>query len=397
MPMRVLVVAPRLERSPALQRLSHLVVAAWKENRAHVDVVRSGLRLRARLRPLLRTVEIVHVIDHLDAAQVPGNHGSARVVVHCHNAASLIDDLGLRTDGQLRPHPLRRAQARATARAMVRADRVLVSSRTTGEEIARITEREAELLPPPVDPNLARPGSGADAPVPPWPYVLAVCDSRPDDRRVAVITAWAALRRTAPLDGSSLVVVGDPLTDEEENLVLGCGGHVAVRSDLDDHELAALYRGAKALVHLARPTGFPWPVAEAHCAGCPVLATDALVVEEAGQSGCVYLPVEGVGRFDPATWSSIAEDLTSRIVAERAADNAGRFDWRSFVDRLPIAAGVGPTGTASASDLAGALDVSVTNLIDIRRITPPRRQSLDLTALEGAGRDKGLEKAGLFD
>jgi hypothetical protein len=51
----------------------------------------------------------------------------------------------------------------------------------------------------------------------------------------------------------------------------------------------------------------------------------------------VYLPVEGIGRFDAGTWACIADDLTSRIVADRGSVNAERFAWRQYADRLVAA------------------------------------------------------------
>lgn len=348
MPTRVLLVASRPDRGRALRRLTRLSAAAWREDGASVHVLEPGGRFRSALRQAVSEADLVHVIDARDAAALAEGTGGALLAVHCHDLADLLEDLGHEPERGRRAHPLRRRQARQVVQALVRADRILATSRYTAEQVSRLTEREAEVLLAPVDPALTEQSGRLDAWTPPaWPYLLTVGGPGRRDRRDAAILAWSRLRRTQRLDGASLVVVGPPLTDHEDGLVTACGGHVTVLSDVTDTQLATLYRCSLALVALGRPTGFVWPIAEAHQAGRAVLATDHPVFEESGQSGCVYLPVEGLERFDAGTWTSIAEDLTARVVGDRGAVNAERFTWRGFVDRLPMAAGV----SAPAIDL----------------------------------------------
>ncbi len=341
MPIRVLLVASRPERGRALHRLSRLVAAAWREHGASVHVTEPGSTSRSAVNKMAPQADLVHVVDLADAPLVPHDLNRTRAVVHCHDATDLVDTLGPGGTGRHRLNPLRRAHARSVLRALARADQVLAPTEHTCAQVAEITGRGVELLRPAADPALRQRPGRLDAWKPPtWPYLLTVGGSRPDDRREAAIHAWANLRRTQPLDGASLVVVGPELTEEEENLATGCGGYLTVMSDLTDAQLAVLYEHSRALLCLGRPRGFVWSIAEAHQAGRPVLATDHPVFEEVGQSGCVYLPVEGITRFDSATWACIAEDLTARVVADRAGVNAERFAWHRFVERLPEVTGM---------------------------------------------------------
>lgn len=339
MPTTVLLVPARPGRGRALQRLTRLTQTAWRESGAAVQVLEPGVRPRTALRQSAAGADVVHLMDPQDAPLLPDDTGDARLVVHCHDLTDLIHDLGQGPERSHLPQPLRRRQARQVTCALSRADVILATSRHTAEQVSHLTGREALVLAPPIDPALTERPGRLDAWKPPsWPYLLTIGGSRREDRRDAAIAAWVQLRRTRRLDGASLVVVGPPLTDHEDALVMACGGHVTMLNDITDAQLGALYRHSRALLALGRPTGFVWPIAEAHQAGIPVLATDHPLFEETGQSGCVYLPVEGIGRFDAGTWACIADDLTSRIVADRGSVNAERFAWRQYADRLVAAA-----------------------------------------------------------
>lgn len=362
MPTRVLLVASPPERGRALHRLTRLTAAAWREGGASVHVIEPGGRRRAALRRAVLEADVVHLMDLRDATLLPEDPGPARRVAHCHDLGDLMDDLG-RGEGQSRrPHPFRRRQASSVVHALRRLDGILVTSRYTAEQMRRLTGHQAELLHPPVDPALAERPGRLDAWKPPaWPYLLTLGGPGRRERRDAAITAWAHLRRTQSLDGASLVVVGPPLTDREDAMVVACGGHVTVLQDVTDAQLGALYQRSRAVLALGQPAGFVWPIAEAHQAGRPVLATDHPLFEETGQSGCVYLPVEGIDRFDAGTWTSIAEDLTARVVADRGAVNAERFAWRLFVDRLPVAVGARPRSAVDAP-LPASMPAPITSL-----------------------------------
>ena len=231
-----------------------------------------------------------------------------------------------------------RLSAQLVLKALHRADHLIATSWATAEAVNALTGLMPTVLHPAVDPGLLPQSRRAGHLAPAWPYLLTVAGAGWRDRRPATIRAWANLRRTRPLDGSSLVIVGEPLSKDEEGLVATCGGHLEVMTDISDEQLGALYQGSQAVLALGREGGFAWPVAEAHRAGKSVLATDAASFQEVGADGCVYLPAEGMDQFNPQTWTAIAEDLTAPLVSARARANGRRFSWESFATQLPGAA-----------------------------------------------------------
>ncbi len=231
-----------------------------------------------------------------------------------------------------------RISAQLTLKALQRADHLICTSWATAEVVNALTGLMPAVLHPAVDPELLPQSRRAGHLAPAWPYLLTLAGAGWRDRRPATIRAWANLRRTRPLDGSSLVIVGEPLSGDEEGLVASCGGHLEVMTDVGDEQLGALYQGSQAVLVLGREGGFAWPIAEAHRAGKAVLATDAASFQEVGADGCVYLPAEGMDRFNPQTWTAIAEDLTAPLVAARARATGRRFSWESFATQLPRAA-----------------------------------------------------------
>jgi hypothetical protein len=251
---------------------------------------------------------------------------------------SATDRRGSARDGGPRVGTMDRISAQLALKALQRADHLICTSWATAEVVNALTGLMPAVLHPPVDPGLLPQSRRAGHLAPAWPYLLTVAGSTWHDRRPATIRAWANLRRTRPLDGTSLVIVGEPLSRDEEGLVASCGGHLEVMTDISDEQLGALYQGSQAVLALGREGGFAWPVAEAHRAGKAVLATDAASFQEVGADGCVYLPADGMDQFNPQTWTAVAEDLTAALVAARARANGRRFSWESFATQLPRAA-----------------------------------------------------------
>ncbi|MDQ3721267.1 MAG: glycosyltransferase family 4 protein [Actinomycetota bacterium] len=103
--------------------------------------------------------------------------------------------------------------------------------------------------------------------------------------------------------------------------------------DPSDTALAALYRGALAVIHLSRDEGFGLPVAEAMAAGTAVVSTDLPAVREFAHEVPFYVPV-GDGE-------AVAEHLQTLVKhpSERAAHVAkGRIAartlrWRHVAER----------------------------------------------------------------
>ena len=102
---------------------------------------------------------------------------------------------------------------------------------------------------------------------------------------------------------------------------------------VDDDALAALYRGALAVVCPSLYEGFGLPLVEGMAAGTPVVASDIPVFREVAGEAAVFAPVN-----DPAAWKralvGLAHDeILRRRLAERGRERAGAFDWSAAAAR----------------------------------------------------------------
>lgn len=68
--------------------------------------------------------------------------------------------------------------------------------------------------------------------------------------------------------------------------------------DVDDDRLAALYKGAIALIQPSRFEGFGLPILEAMHHGCPVIASDLPVFREVFSDNILYADVDGTGSME---------------------------------------------------------------------------------------------------
>jgi glycosyltransferase involved in cell wall biosynthesis len=229
-----------------------------------------------------------------------------------------------------------------------RANHILATSQITADLVDRMTNHIPQVVAPPVDPALTEFAHRSQGRLsnsrlaPAWPYLLTVAGTNWQDGRADAIAAWVNLRRTRSLDGVSLIVVGPPLTNAEEDQVATAGGHLQVMTSVSDEQLSALYARSRGVLSLGKPGRFSWSVAEAHAHGRPVLATDTGSYTQVGADGCVYLPVDLMDDFDLATWSAVAEDLSSPVLALRAQANADRFSWHRFLTAMSTVAGPVP-------------------------------------------------------
>ena len=102
---------------------------------------------------------------------------------------------------------------------------------------------------------------------------------------------------------------------------------------VDDDALAALYRGALAVVCPSRYEGFGLPLVEALAAGAPVVASDIPVFREVAGAAALFAPAD-----DPAAWKRTLAELARdeslrRRLSRLGRERAGAFDWTAAAAR----------------------------------------------------------------
>jgi glycosyltransferase involved in cell wall biosynthesis len=218
-----------------------------------------------------------------------------------------------------------RAVRRSTERIAAEADRVVVISQHVGDQVAARLGVEAHRLavvPLAPSPGLAPDGPAGSAPTG-RPYVLAV-GAGIERKNLGV-----AVRAIAALDGCDLVVAGPdgPATPALDALAasLGIADRVHRVGPVADTELAALLRGAVALVHPSLDEGFGLPAVEAMAVGAPVLAArSGALPEVVGEAGELLDPT------DPDAWAGAIDRLRTDPEHRAALVAAGQVRTASW-------------------------------------------------------------------
>ena len=218
-----------------------------------------------------------------------------------------LHDLGLVRHPKLFPRWHRYSGRAGIARVARAADRVLAVSEFTKSEAVELLGVPAERVT--VIGNAVEPVFTPDGPSAEGEYVLAVGTLEPRKNLGRVVEAAARV-------GAELRVVG----------ARGWGGvnTAGWLGEVSDEELAALYRGARALVFPSLYEGFGIPVLEAMASGTPVVTSAGGATEEIAGGAAVLV--------DPLDVADIARGIVEALARRdelRAIGlvRARAFDW----------------------------------------------------------------------
>jgi glycosyltransferase involved in cell wall biosynthesis len=210
----------------------------------------------------------------------------------------------------------RRYSARSLPRVVRAASAIVVGSAFSRDELVDVLpvdEQKVQVIPYGVGPPFA-----ADGPAAEGDYVLAVSTLEPRKNFGRLLEGF----RRSGLEGLELRVVGG----EGWGSVDVRGDRVRRLEDVDDEELARLYRGAAAVVYVSLYEGFGLPVLEAMACGTPVVAPAGRPYDEFSQ-GIAF-------EVDPRDVDSIAHGIQRAVASgsqpvgvRRAAD----FTWERAV------------------------------------------------------------------
>ncbi|WP_084085776.1 glycosyltransferase family 4 protein [Cupriavidus sp. USMAA2-4] len=173
-------------------------------------------------------------------------------------------------------------------------------------------------------------GTGAAQPPAAAPYFVMLGTIEPRKNHMLMLLAWQRLVEQCGAAGAPrLKLIGRSGWDNAHVLGLlertpALRGVVSLSGRAGDREVAALLRGARALLMPSFAEGFGLPVAEALALGVPVIASDLPALREAGGAAPEYLdPLDG-----PA-WLRAVRDYAPPHAPRRAAQLARIAAWRA--------------------------------------------------------------------
>lgn len=157
--------------------------------------------------------------------------------------------------------------------------------------VALLGTHQSAPAEPPAQPPDGTPGA---------PYFICVGTIEPRKNHLLLLHLWRAM---AEAGGAipRLILVGRRGWENEQviDMLERCGalsGHVEELNGCSDRRMAALVRGARALLLPSFAEGYGMPVAEALSAGTPVLCSDLPALREAGAGVPDFLdPLDGPG------------------------------------------------------------------------------------------------------
>lgn len=219
--------------------------------------------------------------------------------------------------------------------ALRRAGAVLVSSKATARDLARI--RRPELVYAGVSPEFAQDDAraaaartrlGADG-----GYVLHLASGDPRENSATVIEALAAL---AALGERLPLFVAGPVRAERAALEelareRGVADQIVWLGFVTEEELGDLYRGALAYVDPSLYEGFGLQALEAMACGTPAVTSNRTSLPEVVGDGGVLLDPYDVAGFAAALARIVREPAWREELSGRAVAHAGRFTWERTV------------------------------------------------------------------
>ncbi|MEI6727170.1 MAG: glycosyltransferase family 1 protein [Actinomycetes bacterium] len=234
------------------------------------------------------------------------------------------------------PSAARRAVYRAwNARAARVADRLLVPSRCTAADVARVFPAaggKIRVTPEAADDFAAGPADslgGRLAALAAPPYLLAIGNAKPHKDLVTLLRAFVRLAPARPELRLLLV-----WSDQPRFVAGALGGapqdvisRVAFTGPVGDAELRALYAGAAAFVFPSRYEGFGLPPLEAMALGAPVMCANAASLPEVvGNAALLFPPGDDVALA--AALARVLDDpaLRERLVAA-GRERGAQFTW----------------------------------------------------------------------
>lgn len=167
---------------------------------------------------------------------------------------------------------------------------------------------------------------------PAGPYVLHVGNTKPHKNLPTVLTALSGIPE------ARLVLVARPDADLMDHANrLGMQDRIQFVTDIDDATLAALYRGAQAVVTASTYEGFGMSALEGMACGVPVVASDLTSLPEVVGDAAVMVDPADVDSVRSGIERALTDaDLRTRL-AQAGPERAADFRWDAVAHRVATA------------------------------------------------------------
>ena len=155
-----------------------------------------------------------------------------------------------------------------------------------------------------------------------------------------LIRAFAPIARAHP--DASLDLVGDNRSYPREDLRQTIAGEqieaqVRWHEYVTDHQLGALYAGARAFAFLSEYEGLGLTPLEALAAGVPPVVLDTPVARESCGAAALYVPVRDVKAATAALESVLFDETVRQRLLDAAPAQLGKYSWpRAASDTLAV-------------------------------------------------------------
>jgi glycosyltransferase involved in cell wall biosynthesis len=169
----------------------------------------------------------------------------------------------------------------------------------------------------------------------PFPYVLYVGSERPRKNLGSLLAAFAFLKRNdSSFADVKLVKVGTPgRTDQFRQATLtevgqlGLEGEVIFVDYISDHDLAACYSSALALVMPSLYEGFGLTLIEAMACGCPVIASNCSSLPEVARDAALFFTPNDNLELAGLMRRVVTEGQLRAELVRKGFDRVRLFSW----------------------------------------------------------------------
>ena len=223
-------------------------------------------------------------------------------------------------------NPVKRAYAWTMLRRAARQTVVTVTDAMKREIESTLGARDVIVTPNGVDPRFTPQGRRA-----PGQYFLFVGNDKPHKNVATLVAAYEGVKWSAERSGAMLppragfVLAGSPFAQYRTRATLA--GFVG------DEELAALYRGAIALVIPSIEEGFGLPAVEAMACGTAVITSNAPALVEITGDAALHVDARDAGAIGGAMLRLANDDALRGDLASRGIARARQFTWRGCAEK----------------------------------------------------------------